>query len=362
MEDTPINKWISQLLISVVCCLLLSIPVTSQAASISGAVTKNGGGAIKNVDVWACIDPCGALDWKAHDYTDALGEYNITGLIAEQEYKIKFFTTRVPEYVAEWYNDKSNSVSANPVTATEAGTLNIDAILEIGSDVTGAVKDTNGDPIAGVTIFVRDGDEWISSATTTDIPDGNGNNYTLSGLSTSRDYYIFFYANNIGYPNEWYNNLEPIDGSITVPAGTTTINGGATRVDAVLGDQQASYITGKVVDTNGDPIADVTVSVRDGDDWVTSATTTGILDGNGNNYTLSAGLSPSRDYHIYFDADDIAYPNEWYNNLEPIDGSSTVPPGATTVNGGATRVDAVLGDQRANTTAANLIPIYMLLL
>jgi hypothetical protein len=235
MESAPINKWISQLLISVVCCLLLSIPATSQAASISGTVTKNGGGAIENVDVWACIDPCGESDWKGDDLTNDLGAYEITGLIAGQKYKIKFYTTFVPEYVAEWYNDKSDSVSANPVTATEAGTLNIDAILETGSDVTGAVKDSDGNPIAGVTVFARLGDQWISTAVTTDTFDGNGNNYTLPGLSEFVSYYIYFDAADTGYMDEWYDGQALIDGSeSTPPPDADLVQGGDERIDAIL--------------------------------------------------------------------------------------------------------------------------------
>ncbi len=243
MKDVLIKRWGSQFLLPIACCLLLSIAAVSQAASISGTVT--GTVPIENVDVWVCINPCGESDWKAHDFTDVSGVYDITGLIDGQDYKVKFFTNEVPQYIAEWYNDQFFFVDADPVTATDAGTGEIDAVLGASSEITGVVTSDGVTPLAGVNVYAKYGDEWIASAVTTAELDSNGNNYTCSGLSSAISYNIFFYADNIGYLNEWYDD-QPDDGSVTVPAGATAASGGAT-VNAVLAAQSNTNATAHLI-------------------------------------------------------------------------------------------------------------------
>ncbi|MCI5120279.1 MAG: carboxypeptidase regulatory-like domain-containing protein [Candidatus Electrothrix sp. AUS4] len=198
-------------------------------ASLKGFVKDQETGlGIEKVRVLACTAPCGENDWKAGAYSGSDGSYTLGGLDNGGDYHVQFLTWPVPQYISEWYNDKSDFASSDPVTATDAGTDLSDTFLDGNTvTITGAVTNSKGKPIAGVTVYAKKGEDWVSFASTTGTLDG-GKNYTLSGLSAGSDYHIYFYGENlrpVRYDNEWYDD-QPDDGSLTVPAGATGVSGG----------------------------------------------------------------------------------------------------------------------------------------
>ncbi|MCI5161102.1 MAG: carboxypeptidase regulatory-like domain-containing protein [Candidatus Electrothrix sp. AX5] len=100
-----------------------------QGAQISGRVTDADGG-IAGAMVEA-YDNTGYYILRGIAITDTNGDYTIAGLPVGASLRVRFFESEGNgngSGMTEWYNDKSNFESANPVTAGDPSS--IDALLE----------------------------------------------------------------------------------------------------------------------------------------------------------------------------------------------------------------------------------------
>ena len=97
----------------------------AQGGRIAGRVTNAGGSGIENVEVDIYTSDGYGVTYV---YTDADGYYTAVGLLTGS-YKVYFYGDN-SGYVSEWYNDKQDVNSADPVSVTAPGTtLGIDAVL-----------------------------------------------------------------------------------------------------------------------------------------------------------------------------------------------------------------------------------------
>jgi protocatechuate 3,4-dioxygenase beta subunit len=130
--------------------------------SISGRVTDGTDGIAY---VYVCLyDP--DYNYVSYDYTDYNGYYQITALLPGS-YKVNFANTG--DFVSEWYNDRSDFYSADPVTLAPEETIELeDAVLTMGGTITGQVTDTYGTPANNVWVKVYNLDyNYVNGTSTT---------------------------------------------------------------------------------------------------------------------------------------------------------------------------------------------------
>ncbi len=185
-------------------------------------------------------------------FTDSTGEYILTGL-EPGDYVVEFYYYG-DNYIPEWYDDKPDLYTADPVSVTDGGlTPGINAILEVGGEITGTVTaEDTGLPIENVSIYAyRLDGTYVSSGYT----DSSGK-YSIKQLGPG-SYLIEFidYGSGDSYVRQWYNNqpeLESADPVAVTPPDVTP------DIDAVL--QKGGSITGAVTaEGSGDPLQDVSV-------------------------------------------------------------------------------------------------------
>ncbi len=203
----------------------------TKAGRISGRLTDKDGMGLSGVVVGVYdFNDTIIQEW----FSDSEGNYVVTYLPAGQ-YKVKFsgLLTSGLYTVPEWYNDKPDSASADPVAvAFENTTANINAQLQLqeGGKISGRVMDSNGKGIKN--IEVRAHDATNQNAFGYAISDADGR-YTITSI-LSGSYKIHFedgLYDNFYYDSEWYNDktsFQAADAMAVVPGETTEI------LDAVL--------------------------------------------------------------------------------------------------------------------------------
>jgi len=293
--------------------------VLELGGSISGRVTDSTNAGIQSVWVYV-YDTNGNSISSAS--TDANGNYTAKG-IPTGVYKVRFYGSDLG-YVNEWYNNKPDFGTADPVSVTAPNvTSGIDAVLEVGGSISGRVTDSSGAGIQNIGVYVYDTNwGWISSAST----DANGN-YSVIGITTGV-YKVFFDGSYLGYFNEWYNKKPDFVKADPVPV---TAPNATTGIDAVL--ELGGSISGRVTDSSGAGIQNVWVNVYDANwVWISGAST----DANGN-YT-AMGI-PTGAYKVEFYGSHLGYLYELYNNKLDF---CNADPVAVTAPNATTGIDAVL--------------------
>lgn len=162
-------------------------------ASITGTVTDPSGNPMAGVVVRPVYQgsqlPFFIPGFDASPYfglatTDANGGYAIPG-VAPAAYTVGFSSTVAPPdapplpnpLLDEWYLDSHDSLTATPIELAEGvETANIDAQLDLGATISGQVRDSAGNPLAGVSIVTPANLPFGGTVT-----DANGM-YTLIGI------------------------------------------------------------------------------------------------------------------------------------------------------------------------------------
>ncbi len=219
----------------------------SGSATISGNVTLAGGGPANLVEVTA-YTTYGV--YAGVDYTDASGNYQITGLIAGS-YLLRF-SPRSGDHAEEWYNDQPSALTATPVTVADGGSVTgIDVELALGARFSGQVTAEGGGPLQSIEVVVYDSDgRQVARATT----DASGNYTTRPGLP-SGSYRIEFRSGS-GYLGSFYNGKPSLAEAEPLVATAPTVVSG---VNAVLA--RGGEIRGTVTDaTTGLPLSGIYVS------------------------------------------------------------------------------------------------------
>jgi putative hemolysin len=297
--------------------------------AISGRVTDasnndaltNG---IANVNVGYCDSNGYCFSWTQ---TDGSGNYTLSA--SEGSWKVMFNPQQGNSYyLQEWYNDKSNPSSADPVSVTTGQTKSgINAQLVTGGAISGRVTDasnndalTNG--IANVNVGYCDSNGYCFNWTQTD---GYGN-YTLNAPAGNWNVMFNPWAAVGNYLSEWYDNKSNLGtaDSVSVTAGVTTGN-----INAQL--EVGATISGTVTNANGTPLANVNVSANNPGGGSGGCTNSSGI------YTIS-GLSPGTyrvsagGYNWCGDGSD--YVQIYYNNTPDWNSATLV-----TLDPGQTRFD-----------------------
>jgi len=286
---------------------------------ISGKVTNSSGAGIAHVyvNIYALS---GATSFIDSAITDSSGNYLLQKLAAGS-YKVYFdpdaydpydsvrdlhtqkaaSLSGAGNYFGEWYNDKPDYVTADPVAVTVGSTTSgIDAQLATGGSISGKVLNSSGAGISGVSILVYASTNSSSSysSTTTD----SSGNYSIQKL-ISGSYKVYFSSTGNYFP-EWYNDKYSFGSAdlVTVTVGSTT-----TGINAQL--TTGGSISGKVTDSSAAGISDVPVEVYalSNSSYSFKSATTDSL----GNYTLK-GL-PSGSFKIFMNPTGNFLP-EWYND------------------------------------------------
>jgi protocatechuate 3,4-dioxygenase beta subunit len=292
------------------------------SGSISGQVTDANGNPLQGItiDVYDTN-----WNWVGWGYTDQNGNYTVYAL-PPGSYKVSFDPwnhnwMNGTDYLSEWYNNKRNFDSANPVTVTQGQeTSGVDAVLEVGGRISGTVTDANGNPLSDVWVSVYDLNGNYMGG---DFVDSNGS-YTIYSLLTG-GYKVFFdpWDHNqmygTDYLSEWYNNKPDFDSAdlVSVTQGQET-----SEINAQL--EVGGRISGTVTDSNGNPLSNVWVDIYSTEgEWVSGSFT----DGNGN---YAAHGIPEGNWKVLFDPEGYNwmygtdYLSEWYNDKLDFDSADLV--------------------------------------
>ena len=185
-------------------------------------------------------------------FTGSNGQYTLTDL-EPGDYKVEF-SYYGGNYVPEWYDDRPDLYTADLVTVADGMlTPGINAILEVGGEITGTVTaEDTGLPLENISVYAYTLDgAYLTSGYT----DANGK-YSIGQLG-SGSYHIQFiqYGTGASYISQWYNNQPDQDSADPVAVTPPNVT---PDIDAVL--QKGGGITGAVtVESSGDPLQDVNV-------------------------------------------------------------------------------------------------------
>jgi hypothetical protein len=229
--------------VAVALCGALGVvaPAMASAASISGTVKAEGGGAIQGVEVCPRPEPY-AFETSCTE-TSASGGYRLDGLPAASYY-LTFSTSRNNlNYVPESYNDKPTSVGSGELLTLGAGTelTGIDAELKEGGVIVGTLTNAEtAGPAANVVICVSSFNPTEYSRCASSGPDGG---YEVNALPPG-EYAVWFNGENeANYLAEYYDDVGSSGLSTRIPivSGATV-----TGIDAAL--DPGAQILGRVTE------------------------------------------------------------------------------------------------------------------
>jgi hypothetical protein len=264
----------------------------------------------------ASVSASGA-NGSASDYTDAAGNYVLTGL-GSGSYTVRAGPTFGGTLVGE---ERTASVSAPDATT------GIDFALSHGGAITGVVRGPGGTPLQNITIYISNEDGSFQDYVNTNA----SGVYLAEGLPSGE--YTVFFRPNAHIPEVYDDNSQYQEADrITVTAPETV-----TGIDAQLA--QGAAVRGTVTDaTTGLPIEDIFVEILDLDG---GRIDTDFTDSAGT-YEIPSTL-PSGSYLVRFNAEDrnagCAYVTAYYGGALTLDEATPVELTAPNV---ATNIDAEL--------------------
>lgn len=257
-------------------------------ATISGRVTGPTGEALEGI----CVEVDGGGDLTLFGKTDASGHYSVSPLPAST-FKVGFSACSVALYVGEWWNDRPDFDSADPIPLTTGQHRpDIDAQLASAGAIHGHVtKPTVGTVCIDAYPATAKAIDQFTGAVAGTETSGAGGDYTIGGLLPGF-YKVRFRDCGTGQnlATAFYDSKADLGSAdvITVAAGqiTTGIN-----VTMVVGGS----ISGRVTDTLENALGGVCVGAEVP---TTGALVTGTVSGVNGNYTVT-GLAPGA-YHVHF--------------------------------------------------------------
>jgi len=233
----------------------------SGSGTISGTVTAPGAVPLNQVEVTAYTT---YGDRGGYAYSDASGNYQITGLIAGS-YVVQFKPSA--GYAAEWYNNQPTALTGVPVAVSTGGTTSgINAQMALGARFSGQVTGEGSGPLSSAQVSVYDSSGQQVASAYTDVA---GNYTTSPGLATG-SYRLSFNA--YSYLDEYYNDKPSLQTAdvlvITAPAVTSGVNATLAKGGKISGRVTAA--------ATGLPLSNISVSASG-------------AGGSGNDYTDASG-------------------------------------------------------------------------
>ncbi|PJJ65646.1 carboxypeptidase regulatory-like domain-containing protein [Compostimonas suwonensis] len=309
----------------------------SQASSVSGTVTRSDGKPIEE-NTFVSLELPGSGYIAASTQVRADGSYRFDK-VTPRDYVVRFGGT---DHVREqYYPDVQYSYEATILTVTEEPLTGIDATLTAGAPVTGTVTRSDGAPIdyTSIAVYAYDADYRQAGSTWVNT-DGS---YKIPALAAG-NYRFQFTPLGTGNPvvPSWWDgkaSFEQAD-AVTMPSTLEAVTGIDTEL--IVG----TTASGHVVDPNGDPVANTSVSFAGADGRYGYGTTN--ADGDYTVYGLADG-----DYTVQFSTWDTGLIGEYYDdartvddatlvtveNAEPVTGIDAALEQGSTISGTVTRAD-----------------------
>lgn len=277
--------------------------------SISGTVTNTTGGALVNICVYAA-PPHGGGNAGGSAKTDSSGKYTISN-VPVGSYSIQFVDCNGGDYVQQWYNDKTDPLSADTVSVTAGAALSgIDAHLTLGGSISGTIRNSGGTALTGICAGALQGN--ASSGASSD----SAGRYTIHGVMPGPTVVDFNDCSGGNYIQQWYKGVATRANatSFTVTSG---VNTGGIDASMALGGE----IDGTLTDTSNAPAANVCVAAH-----VDAMTWSGMaVSGPDGSYAVHA--LPAGTYRVEFG--ESCGPNhqfypQWYLNQSSFNSATPV--------------------------------------
>jgi hypothetical protein len=178
-----------------------------QAGQISGTVTSAAKAKLSGIEVCAS-EYSGEYLYRCTT-TSASGEYTISGLTTGTY--LVAFTSPAGPYAPQFYSDKPSYFEAQPVSVTTGDdTSAINAVMQLGAEITGTVTDFNTKaPVGGAEVCAVLADASSSSNCTATDAAGE---YALAKLGDG-EYRVEFapeYSGNTNYLTQYFDNQTAI--------------------------------------------------------------------------------------------------------------------------------------------------------
>jgi len=284
---------------------------------VTGTITKQDNGPLQ--DIWVDVYTTRG-EWVKTGRSGFNGNYLIQSL-RSGSYFLRTFAEPA-DYADEWFDDIPAIGTGIPTNAAvlhvpAGATLsNINFALSPGGWISGIVTNTAGLPVtaAGINVY-SPGGTWVKGATTTVT-----GTYTITGLPAGT-FYVRTTAAELNYVDEWFDNVPALGYQIPTGATPVSVFAGSNTAPVNFGLLPGAGISGRVTDTNGTPLRDITISAYDENhNWLLETWT----DDDGL-YELR-GLPAPGPFFIATDSANLNYIDLWFQDV-PVIGTE-IPPEA----------------------------------
>jgi hypothetical protein len=237
----------------VLCGSLAAAPAMAAAGSIAGTVTAvDGGAAIGGIWVCASTRPFGPIG--GCEITDSAGKYEIDSL-QPSFYEVSIEAEGRQNYLPQWYPGKPIREEAEWVEVKSGeDRAGIDAVLEVGGQITGTVTDVEGGaPIEGIEVCAHQIDRVTEFGVIRCQESNADGEYTVWALPTGQFKVEFepppFSRDAPNYIRQYYPGKSSWSEAEVrgVTAGTTSPG-----IDAVM--QRGIGVSGTVSEADGGPV------------------------------------------------------------------------------------------------------------
>ena len=174
---------------------------------------------------------------------DASGNFSFAG-VPPGTYTLKYATAE--NYISEWWNNKTSLAAADTFSVTTGAYPSRDAVLAVGSTISGNVKGPGSVNLEDVVVLACTATDVCEFSDNTDA----SGNYSIGGLVAGQ-YRLRFSLT--GYGKEWYS--EKLSYDAATPVTVVGANSATTGINQVLGP--VCSIAGILNDGTGMPVQTV---------------------------------------------------------------------------------------------------------
>lgn len=213
--------------------------------TISGVVTARGGGGL----AYARVEITGDHSSYREIYADDQGSYSVSGL-APRSYTVHFKAPQGTSWIDYWWDQADSWNTATPIQI-ELGTVvtGVNGVLAAPSSISGRLVDTDGSPVAGMSVVASvllGGVEgsWTTAGSRKSAADGT---FTIGGLRPGRYRLQILPPTGVEseYAHQWWSGTSEESEAeiIDVPAEETVAIGDATLLK-VIGTSGSARLSG----------------------------------------------------------------------------------------------------------------------